>query len=138
MSKLPLPTHNFIVEIASKSVPFSKIQSIEIGVETEPLIEGGENRFVYSLYKESNQEKILTMERNVASDDTSIKSLRVGTVFDQMHIFVLDQHRRRRKKYEARFVILKKRSLSGLDAMNGDVLVENLEFVYREMTEVPS
>lgn len=134
---IPLPSHNFIVEIASKSTPFSKVQSIEIGVETEPLVEGGENRFVHSLSKQNSTEKTLILERIVLSDDMDT-SLQVGRVYDTMTIIVLDQHRCRKKTYMARFVILKKRSLSsGLNAMAGEVLIETMEFIYREMTEVP-
>jgi len=133
---IPLPTHNFIVEIASASIPFSKIQSIEIGIETEALIEGGESRFVYSLTKQNNTEKQLIMERIVVSDGATHKPLRVGSLFETMIIYVLDQHKQRRKMYSVNYAMLKKRSLSELDAMNGVAFVESLEFVYRELTEV--
>jgi hypothetical protein len=37
----------------------------------------------------------------------------------------------------ATHAILKKRRLSDLDAMSGEVFVESLEFVYHDLTEVP-
>ena len=133
---LPLPSHNFIVEIAMMKVPFSKIQGIEMALDTEALIEGGENRYVHSLTKPGNTEKILLMERVVMQNSTTQLPLRVGNIFPTIVIFVLDQNRQRRKMYTASYVVLKKRSFSELDAMGGDVFVENLEFIYRELTEV--
>ena len=131
-----LPSHNFIVEIAFVRIPFAKIRSIEIGIETEVLMEGGENRYVYSLASPNNAEKILEMERIVSFADIKHKLLRVGVVFDHMLISVLDNAKKRKKMYVVSNVMLKKRTLSELDAMNGDVLVESLEFVYREITEI--
>ncbi|MCL2399883.1 MAG: phage tail protein [Defluviitaleaceae bacterium] len=135
VSNIPLPTHNFVVRIDSESIPFSKIKSFEVESETEVIVKGGESRLMHSVAKQRDTEKILTMERNAMSDDFTI--LRVGTVFKRMEIIVLDQNRHPRKMYEARFVILKKRSLSELNATNSKVFVENLEFIYRELTEVP-
>jgi phage tail-like protein len=132
----PLPSHNFIVEISQVSIPFSKVQSIEVGIETDALAEGGESRFVYSLAKPDNAEKVLSMERTVLPGKVAQAPLRVGTAYKNIVISVLDRQRRRKKMYMASHVILKKRKLSELDAINGNVFVENLEFIYRELTEI--
>jgi phage tail-like protein len=135
--KYVLPAYNFEVKLDNLQLSFSKIQSIEIGIETEVLMEGGENRFVYSLVKPDSAEKVLIMERGVLSKAESSKkeALRVGTVFTHMVITVLGHDRQSKKMYTASKVLLKKRSLSEFNALNGEVLIESLEFVYRELTE---
>jgi len=142
-STKPLPSHNFVVHVGITPIPFSRISSLEIGVETEALSEGGENRFVHSLARPVAAEKSLVMERGVncglagAVASSTAASLRVGAVYNFLIICVLDQGGAPKKMYVANHAILKKRRFSDLNAMSGEVFVETLEFIYRDMTEVP-
>lgn len=140
----PVPAHNFMVFIGVMPIPFSKVSSIEIGIETEALAEGGENRFVHSLSKPVSTEKTLVLERGVDSglagsvlNTAANTALRVGSCFNFIIISVLDQMRTPKKLYVATNAILKKRRVSDLNAMSGEVFIESLEFVYKDLTEVP-
>lgn len=140
----PLPSHNFFAFIGIMKIPFSKISSVEIGIDTEALAEGGENRFVHTLSKPASAEKTLVMERGVDSglvgavlSTIATTVLRVGSCFDHILIAVMDQSGMPKKAYSAGGVVLKKRSFTDLNAMSGEVFVERLEFVYRDLTEIP-
>lgn len=140
----PLPSHNFLVFIGLMPLSFSKVSSIEISIETEALAEGGENRFVHSLSKPVSSEKALVLEKGVASGlaDSAVSlaantALRVGSYFDFIILAVLDQGGMPKKLFVINDAILRKRSFSDLDAINGQVLIESLEFVYEDLTEVP-
>lgn len=142
-SSRPMLSHNFVVIIDALPIPFSKVSSIEVGIDTEPLAEGGENRFVHSLSKPVGFEKTLIFERGVDTDSDSVAVssanalLRVGSVFKLITICVLDQWGLPKKMYAATHAILKKRRLSDLNALGGEVFVESLEFIYRDITEIP-
>lgn len=139
-----LPSHRFMVFIGIMMIPFNKVSSIEVGIDTEVLMEGGENHFVHSLSKPASAEKSLVLERGVASDalgaalsTVANAFLRVGSKFSSIGISVLDQNGMPKKLYFATGAILKKRRFSDLDAMSGQVFVESLEFSYQSLTEVP-
>jgi phage tail-like protein len=125
-------------------IPFSKVSSIEVAIETEALAEGGENRYVHSLSKPVGAEKSLVLERGADSGllgavtmTAANMFLSVGSIFEFIIISVLDQRGLPKKLYVAHHAILKKRRCSDLNAMSGEVFIESLEFVYRELTEVP-
>ena len=141
----PLPAHNFFVLIGILPVPFSKVSSVEISLETEALMEGGENRYVRSLMKPVSAEKTLVLEKGVVDGgigqnmlmNIANMFLRVGSDFKCIEIMVLDHLGLPKKMYIATGCILKKRRLSELNAMSGEVLIESIEFVYEDLTEVP-
>lgn len=144
ISAKPMVSHNFVVFVGVTPISFSKASSIEVSIETEALVEGGENRYVHSLSKPASAEKTLTFERGADSGQgesvpmsTANVDLRVGSVFKFIVILVLDQWGLPKKMYVATHVILKKRRFSDLNAMSGEVFVESLEFIYRDLTEVP-
>jgi len=125
-------------------LPFSKVSSIEVGIETEALMEGGENRYVHSLSKPVQSEKTLILERGADSGlvgsvlmTAASMALRVGSIYDHIVISVLDQWGLPKKLYAANHAILKKRRFSDLNALSGEVFIESLEFVYRDLTEIP-
>ena len=143
-SSKPLLSHNFVVFVGVMPIPFSKVSSIETAIETEALAEGGQNRYVHSLSKPVSAEKTLLLERGADSGlvgsvlmTVADTALRVGSVFEFIIICVLDGWGLPKKVYAASHAILKKRSFSDLSAMGGEVFVESLEFVYRELTEIP-
>jgi phage tail-like protein len=143
-SSKPLLSHNFVVFVGVMPIPFSKVSSIEVSIDTEPLMEGGENRYVQSLSKPVSAEKTLVLERGAESGlvgavllTLANTALRVGSIYKFIVISVLDQWGLPKKMYVATHAILKRRRLSDLDAMSGEVFVESLEFVYRDLTEVP-
>ena len=140
----PAPSYNFVVYIDELQIPFSKVSSIEISIETEAFLEGGENLHVHSLSKPYSAEKTLTFERSVDTRGEGAlektlgnSSLRVGACFKSIIISVLDRHGKPQKAYVAFNAILKKRSLSDLNAMSGEVFVESMEFIYEDLTEIP-
>lgn len=140
----PVTSHNFCVFVDALRVGFSKISSIEIGIETEPLSEGGENGFVRSLTKPCSAEKVLVMERGVCTSSASMPEnfirmalFSVGSHFALVIVMAMDQQGLPRSIYAARNCVLRKRRFSDLDAMSNTVLIESLEFVYETLTEVP-
>jgi phage tail-like protein len=141
----PLPSHNFVVHIGVMPIPFSKVSSLEISIETEALMEGGENRYVRTLIKPVSAEKTMVMEKGVVNAGIAQNALmtaantflRVGSDYMCIPIIVLDQLGLPKKMYLALNCILKKRRLSELNAMSGEVLIESLEFIYEDLTEVP-
>ncbi|MCL2055589.1 MAG: phage tail protein [Oscillospiraceae bacterium] len=143
-SSQPLLSHNFVVFVGVMPIPFSKVSSVEVSIETEALAEGGENRFVHSMSKPVTAEKTLVLERGADSGlvgsvlmTLANTALRVGSVYDYIAIAVLDQWGLPKKLYTATHCILKRRRFSDLNAMSGEVFIETLEFIYRDMTEVP-
>jgi phage tail-like protein len=125
-------------------IPFNKISSLEVSIETEALAEGGQNGYVHSLSKPSETEKTLIMERGADSGlagsaltGAASMALRTGSIFELIIICVLDNWGLPKKLYAVRHAVLKKRRFSDLDAMSGEVFFESLEFAYRELTEVP-
>ena len=143
-SSKPLLSHNFVVIIGVMPIPFSKVSSIEVGIETETLAEGGENRFVHSLSKPITAEKTLTLERGADAEllgavlmTLANSALRVGSYYKSIIISVLDQNGLPKKMYVATDTIIKKRRFSDLNAMSGEVFVESLEIVYQDLTEIP-
>jgi len=143
-----IPSYNFVVHVGKLAIPFSKISSIEFGIHTEPLVEGGENRFVHSLASPPSGEKILVMERGVDLSERSKfnpivmtdarKALRVGMKHNYITIGVMDQNGKVQKMYGASFVIVKNKKLSELNALTGEVFIESIEFIYKDMTELPN
>jgi phage tail-like protein len=130
-----LTSHNFEVVIGSVSIPFSKVSSIEVGIETEVLSEGGENRYAHTLFKPPSNEKVLQLERGVASDAVARGLLRVGAIFETLLIYVYDRQRKPKRIYTVYQAQLRKQSFNDLNAMNGEIFLERLEFVYRELAD---
>ena len=141
----PLLSHNFVVFIGVLPISFSKVSSMEISVETEGLIEGGENRHVHTLIKPVSSEKTMILEKGIVNAgpvqnllmSAANLFLRVGSDFDCITIIVLDQLGLPKKMYLATGCILKRRRLAELNALSGEVLIESIEFVYEDLTEVP-
>ncbi len=137
----PLPSFNFTVFVDVLKFSFSKVSSIEIGMETQVLMEGGENRFAHSLSMPSSSEKLLVLERGVADKGivTSLLNqlLRVGSIFGFIIIMVTTPGGFPKRIYVAQDVVLKKRSFTDLDASNSTVFVERMEWVYKSITELP-
>jgi len=130
-----LTSHNFEVVIGSTSIPFSKVSSIEISIETEAFSEGGESRYTHTLFKPPSNEKVLQLERGVAPTAVARQLLRVGAIFETLLVYVYDRQRKPMRIYTVYQAQLKKQSFTDLNAMNGEIFVERLEFVYRELED---
>lgn len=136
-STQPVSSYNFMVYLDMFKIPFYKISSIESGIETEPLIEGGKNFYPHSLRVPIQSEKTLKMERGVITSATSMASFDLGTTYKFIIIGVRDGSRSIKKIYAAETATLKSKSLSPLDASTGQVFVETLEFIYQDLIVVP-
>ncbi len=148
----PLLTHNFIAFFGAVPLSFAKVSNIEIAIETQALAEGGQNGFVHSLSGAVAGEKTLVLERGVGAGilgDTPgpispvatiaarlLQPLRVGSIFERIILCVLDATGLPKKVYLVTHAVLKKRSLSDLDALSSEVYIERLELVYRNLTQV--
>ena len=143
-SSKPMPAFNFLVFVGPLPLSFSKVSSIEIAIETQALAEGGENRYVHSLSAPISSEKVIVLEKGVPAGviDSAVglladTVLRVGATFEVIIVTVLDQNGMPKKLFAINGAILRKRSFSELNAISGSVLIETLEFVYEDLTEVP-
>ncbi|MDL2232089.1 phage tail protein [Ruminococcaceae bacterium OttesenSCG-928-L11] len=121
-------------------VGFSKISSIEQTIATEAFVEGGVNDAVHSLYSPLTTEKIMVFERGILldSDHFTPTAMTVGVgqqLCENVIIAVLGTDRRAKKIYALDGCIFKKWSISDMDAMNDQVLIERFEMAYERMEE---
>lgn len=138
----PLPSFNFIAYVRALPVPFSKISSIEQVVETQTLQEGGENRYVRSLRAPNTKENLLVMEHGVLSGDLLFDAVwgaatsqlfKVGNAISCIFIIVKGNDQKIRRMYAVYDLVVKKWSISELDASRSNLLIEKLELSYQRI-----
>ena len=138
----PLRAFRFRVYIGPMLMGFSKITGIENSVETETLQVGGINDRVYSLRKPVFAEKTMTFERGVAARGVGalVGTLRFhpGQRIPTDIIITICNHMG--LPVEAIVVggaFVKKCTLSELDAMSDQVLIEQFEVSYEDIDRIP-
>lgn len=140
--KLPVAFH-FSVYFAgsSPSIPdaaFSEVSGLETGMELEPVVEGGENRFVHQLPKPIKQGR-LVLKRGLADTssglvtwckDTLERGLAARIEPRAMIIKLLDETGSPVASWVFGGVFPVKWSVGSLDAMKNDIAIETIELSY--------
>lgn len=138
----PVPSFNFLVYIRTIPISFQKISSIEQVAETQTIQEGGENHYVHTLRAPSTKENTLVLENGLMGGNgvsqtawwaVSSQLFRVGNRVGQLFIFVRNQKRQIAYLHVVHGLVLKKWSLSEMDAQKSGVLIERLEFSYQSL-----
>lgn len=138
----PIPSYRFSVYVQALRMGFSKITNIEESIETDTLQEGGVNDRVYSLRKPVTRERTLVLERGVAARGVATMALAAQFgVGNRLHTGMLIIIHKRNGEigyiYEAEGPVVKKMSLSPLDSMGGQVLIETFEVAYEKIKQLP-
>ncbi len=143
LPRLPVPGYNFQVFIQMVPMSFSKISGLENGVETEPFVEGGYNRYTKSLLKPVSTEKILTLERGMvsAANMNFLAAMLAGrfAVGQRLNIplalVVRDHGGKLAKIYAIEGATVRKWSASELNAASGNIIIETFELVYERLED---
>ena len=138
----PVPGYKFQVFINNIRMGFSKVTNIEESIETEPLQEGGVNDRVYSLRKPVSTERSLVFERGMGSRGLVMTMLTLRFAVGQripqdILILVCDRTGTITHIYQVHGAVVKKCSVSDLDAMNSEVLIERFEIAYETLESCP-
>lgn len=133
--------YNFIVEIDCFKEPlsFTKVSSMERGIETESCSIGGLNSRVYSLANAVGSERTMTFERGVMSAEDQEAFMEISDYFlCDIAIAVVDDNGQVLRYYYLTECSLKSIRLGDFDASQSNILVETLEFVYNEIQIITS
>lgn len=138
----PIPGYKFWVFLQTFTLGFSKISNLETAIETEPFHEGGVNHKVYSLNKALSGEKVMVLERGVANRGLLTKYLtntfRVGNrIYGDIFIMVFGRDQCLGKMYLVNGCTVKKWSLSELNALSSELLIERFEITYETLEDFP-
>ena len=149
--KILVPGHNFTVYIDGIfRISFSKISSINYDVETEPLVEGGTNDRVIILRKQKTSVRTMIFEQGVISNlanyplgfttADNLNSVTFGNIMRPgrrlyMPVFILVQDNLGipRKFYTVNGCLVRKWSISDLDAQNSSIVVQRFEVDYQDI-----
>ena len=131
---------NFYVQFGGRKFSFSKVSNISVNFPSQTLAEGGVNHMVHSLYMPQSEEKTLRLERGSTTkspqDDDFLQDLKGAVRFPTALVVVNDETGRACKWYSFANLRVKSWSVGDLDAMDGHILIESLEFTYDYMEEV--
>ncbi len=143
LPRQPVPGYNFEVYIQMVPLSFSKISGMEMSVETEAIVEGGNNRFTRSLLKPVTGERILTLERGmVGVFDTPVFLAMIAGRFAvgqrlniPIALVIRNQAGKVTKIYSINGATVRKWSISPLDAASGNILIETFELTYETLED---
>lgn len=118
------------------TIGFNKISAIEESVEYDTIKEGGGD--IHIIPKYISQPKKVTFSKGVASTSGECIAdlFKVGVCIDEIVITVGRKgYDTRFRKYSLKNCVITKCSISGLDALKSEVLLENFEVTYTNMYE---
>lgn len=138
----PIPGYKFWVFLQAFTLGFSKITNMESSIETEPFHEGGVNHKVHSLNKSITGEKVMVLERGVANRGLATKYLtnifKVGNrIYGDIFIMVFGRDQYLGKMYLVNGCTVKKWSISELNALSSELLIERFEITYETIEDFP-
>lgn len=131
--KAPVSGYQFQVLINQKSISFSKVQNLVMEQEYEQVQEGGTNDRVLLFRAPKAQADVLRLERGVWSGEAP--KLVPGQRLRNLTILVL-RNRLPVKIYAIDAGVVKSVTVSDLDALNGEVLIETMEILHTGMVPV--
>ena len=129
--------YNFNVFLGGmKQVPFRRISGLEMTRPTETFVEGGRNWMVYSVGDSVREEKILPLERGLLQNEDEFTQYYPGRrIRGEVSIYVLGAEGETVKSYELQGCMIRKASLSELNAENSGIMSLTLEMTYQTLEE---
>lgn len=129
-----LPSYNFHVcfGLVPISIGFQKISGIQYGIETITYQEGGNNRCVHVFPKSSSSTGMLIMERGRFLNN-DVTNFLIGDCMPLINIYVMDNNKTILKAYIVINSIVKKWSVSDLNANESALIIDRFELEYGEI-----
>lgn len=129
---------NFEISIDEAVLRASKVTSIEQALEVETVREGGLNDCVHALVRPASEPKKLVIERGYCAkgDGLVMENLLGVRQESPATIRIYDRAGKLAKSYRVDGCMVTKWSLSDLDALSGDLLIETAELIYDRLVGV--
>jgi phage tail-like protein len=122
-------------------VAFQEVSGLESGIDTEPLVEGGENRFVHQLPKPAKRGNI-KLKRGITANGSGLvqwcKSVMEGDFTEpikpkSLDIMLLDENGDPVASWNVGNAYPVKWNVGGFDAMKNELAVETIELAYNTL-----
>lgn len=129
--------YNFNVFLGgTNQVPFRRVSGLEMTRPSEALAEGGRNWMVHSLRGQAREEKVLTLEKGLLQNESEFTQFYPGRrIQGEVSIYVLGAGGETVKSYELQGCMIRKASLSELNAENSGIMSVTLEMTYHTLEE---
>ena len=117
-------------------IPFRRVSGLEQLRPMEVLREGGRNGFVYSLLQPVDSERTLTLEKGLLEEEPELSIYQPGyQPRKETAVYVLGQDGKAVKSYYLRGCMIRRASLSELNAESSGLMSLTVEMVYRTLEE---
>lgn len=125
-----------IAGLPAQEICFQKVSGIEVTLETEEIFEGGKNDSPHILCAPHKRHQPLVLERGMVSSDSWLHRLKPGMRLGTwLKVILLDgKGEMTGRQFEITDGIVTKWEVSGLNAMDGSVLLEKLEIMHDGIT----
>jgi len=114
---------------------FQEVSGLSFDIETEPVNEGGENRFTYQLPKRAKYQN-LVLKRGLFTDSSliswvsdAVETMEVELV--TVIVTLLNEQHEPLQSYRCVNAWPQKWSVSSFNAQNNELVIETLELVYQ-------
>ncbi|BDD01347.1 phage tail protein [Persicobacter psychrovividus] len=123
---------------------FSEISGLEADVITQEIIEGGENRFTYQV-PSAIKYSPLVLKRGKTSQHSALAAWcsrtldygLIGVELKHIVIMLLNEHQEPVNAWICEYAYPKSWKVSSFNAMENNIVVESMEFVYRKFQAIP-
>lgn len=120
----------FQVYIGTHRLSFSKVSGLGGGMAKEVYAEGGGISAPHVMRMPKSSLRTVTLERGIQKNNQMISKMTPGTFIPWIQILVLDHENNLKCEYFLEEVWVTKWEVSGLDALNGGVLIDTFEVEY--------
>lgn len=128
--------YNFVVVLEKKKIPFQKVSGLSAEGSFEALREGGRNTVVYSLSNQNTTERTITLERGLLTDEMEFTLYEPGYRFrGEVMIGVMGANQKLVKSYYLSGCVIRRISVSDLQAENSGLVIGTMEIGYTSMEE---
>lgn len=123
-------SNRFQVFIENHRFAFSKVSGLGGGISKEVYAEGGGVSNPHVMRMPKTQLKAVTLERGLQIGKQKLKNLKPGVFVPWVQIIVIGDNGKPQYEYFLEEVWVTKWEVSGLDALNGKVLIDTFELEY--------
>lgn len=137
--------HGYCFEVEFKlngsyvNISFLSVSQIQDAVECETIVEG--NGHIHLVPKYISSPQTVTFSKGISSisNDFIIKDLYVGRCIDEISVTIGNSnYDESRRKYLIKNCVITKCSISNIDALRSELLVETFEISYAEKINIQS
>lgn len=122
--------NRFQVFIGTHRLAFSKISGLGGGMSKEVYAEGGGIANTHVMRTPKTQLRAVTLERGLQVNKQTIKNLKPGAFAPWVQIIVMGDNGKPQYEYFLEEVWITKWEVSGLNALEGNVLIDTFEMEY--------